>query len=179
MHNVTRIISLLIASIIIVLGSKPLFAGERMGWELPDPVFIRNECQLLRELGEKYSKPHVQPVQAACESVMQGNVSPEQWLRTVDPLAREIDSKIPCRACIRIVLEERQPIPDSFSSYSVFLVPTELLADQSQVNATSALREAFDAFGSAIGDRRAAIWFSTTRHRSPRGQNYSQPARAF
>jgi|GEM_PF-3348902 hypothetical protein len=152
----------LVFFVFIILSPNVCFSSGRTAWEIPDSIFIQNECKLLDELAQKHAEEKLLQVHKACQDVQEKNISPDQWLMMIDPIAREIDFRIPCPHCLRVLLATRQPIPDNFLSYSVFLVPNELYAKEN-ILLIDDLHKAFNSFGEAIGDKRIAIWFSNDR----------------
>jgi hypothetical protein len=149
-----------------LLGGPLAAAGSEGSNEyvLPDVGYVQRECTLLHQQSAKYYPGVSHKVERACRQFDAGKLNGDAWLAQIDPLARAIDREIPCLACLRQPLEPRAPIPESFASYSTFLVPDTFVGNKLDWDQILALRRAFEAFGDSIGDRRAAIWFDPERH---------------
>jgi hypothetical protein len=98
----------------------------------------------------------------------------EAWLQGIREIAAEAESE---RRCDRCVIEEvlpGQPVPAGYGSYLVFLNPSREYEGYGDPDYLEPTYTAFKRFGDAIGDTRAAIWFST-----PTGFNDAERARAY
>jgi hypothetical protein len=134
----------------------PAIATPDPAYVLPDESFVRAECSVLISQAENYLPSASPRVQTICDDVAKGEITPDEWMIRLDPIAREIDWSIPCPNCLRIFLPERQPVPNGFSTYVLALIPSPELADNNEW--VWSFREKFDALGDSIGDEKAAIW---------------------
>lgn len=130
--------------------------------EVPDKYFVNRECEILTEQASRYASHLLKSVEAACARYRAATISGDQWLLETENLAHEIDFSIPCPMCLRIFLPERMAVPQGFETYTLFLVPS---ADWVSANARyyeqlQMLKQSFEQFGDAIGQREAAVWFT-------------------
>lgn len=149
-----RLLSLLALAFPLASGglAEPFSEESWVRLELPDRVLVSRACgrhSWWDSLWSRYSAE----VRELCESLETGAIGADEWLQRIDLIEKKIDSRSSCEECLAIPLPPRQPVPDNFSSYSIFLVPSILVEGDPW-----ALRSAFDRFGEAIGERRAAIW---------------------
>jgi len=162
---------------------------EYVDWELPDDLYVRRECAALEDkinrhvpdreaddetlrLRRQY-RVRVRPIppqmiseaHGLCAAAQAGAISGTDWLPAIDRISRATDRLYTCGSCLTVQLLERQPIPEGLETYTLFLLPGGL-ADEEEEDTVRNAFAAFKAFGDAIGDQKAAIWFTSDRHRS-------------
>ncbi len=160
-------------------------------YTLPDAQYIHRECALLLDQAEEFHAEDLPKIKKLCKDADKGDITGDSWLESVDYFIRYFESLAArcsgphCGGASALPLEPHRPIPDNFQTYSLFLVPTLSLgkdAKKDDLDAIFALKAAFQSFGTAIGDRKAAIWLldalpnATVRRKAPKDSTDSLEA---
>lgn len=119
---------------------------------LPDAQFVLNQCKQL--LSETMYRQTVR-IREACTAYENDRIDGDTWLRRLSLVLRPTPRCPPFMLCSLRVVLPLVPIPKGFKSYSVALFPT--IGDEP--SEIEQIREAFFAFGDAIGEHHIAIWF--------------------
>lgn len=147
--HIAKVIVLIVSlfSDIVCAQEDPYEYGE---FFLPDPAFVKSQCEEMISGGKAVSS-----VRNACEAYRGGEIDGDQWLLRLSPVLRPTPRCPPGMLCRLIEVPPLRPIPKGYKTYSLALVPSTGY-ERSEVER---IREAFFAFGEAIGPARGAIWF--------------------
>lgn len=144
---------------ILVLNVPSLAISQESLYVLPDKQFIEIECNALEKDARNHLPASQDDIHDLCSRVRAGTINTDEWMIKIDPIAREVDGSIPCPNCLRLFLPKREPVPAGFKTYTLVLIPSPSLANNSSW--LLSLKKQFNAFGSSIGEDKAAIWLGT------------------
>jgi hypothetical protein len=146
---------------------------------LPDAFYISKRCKEPQETLEKLKSrrgefaitgksTHEEDVAGEminiCDEVRKGNISADHWLTKFESLNLEYsispNDRSPNVDASTMFITSTKLIPSNFKAYSIFLFPSAEWSKSDREDDLKKIREAFSDFGSSIGTKRAAIWFS-------------------
>ncbi len=132
---------------------------QRLEW-------VREDKRLLDQVDIKSAESVAGEMSSICDKVKKREVLPDAWVIEFERLGKSLESLTD--ACGRTVMCKKmfipppKPIPNNFSAYSLFLFPSSEWSKPELQAERYKIRAAFSDFGDSIGNKRAAIWFSTS-----------------
>ncbi|MBN8454353.1 hypothetical protein [Accumulibacter sp.] len=171
-----RLTSVLFGALLSVAAGIHASADAREINEIPDTHHIKTTCNGIHKRDELYilsksPSPKNQYSTVAqrmielCDQFSAGQISADSWLTDFALLEFEVrEANHPCnfRNCYRVIIPPTKPLPTNFTTYVLFLFPSSHWLAPETKNDVKAVERAFSAFGDAIGNPRAAIWFSSS-----------------